>query len=353
MEAILAILIVICLVLVLAVYRLSTNGKNSSLLEMQQRLDKLNEQTAQQLQQTFNLIGQQLSRQHEASDRSSHLIHTRIDSASKAVSEMQGKLLQLEEAQKHIFEIGKDIRELQTILKAPKLRGTMGEIWLTELIAQIIPPERYRAQYRFKSGEICDMAILLRDGIILPIDSKFSMENFSKMTSCQPEEVAGYQKQFMQDTKKRIDEISKKYILPDEGTLDFAFMYVPAENVYYQAFIQQEDDLHLLHYAFSRRVIPVSPSSFYAYLQVILFGLRGMEIEKSARAVHNNLIGLQGEFGKFRDLYEKVGTHLRHAQQSYEGADRKLQGVDTKLQSITSIETELLEDGAIHVDEIA
>src|ERR1044072_2800824 len=171
----------------------------------------------------------------------------------------------------------------------------MGEIWLAELIAQMIPKEKYKLQYRFKTGEVCDAVITLRDGLMLPIDAKFSLENFSKLLKAPEIEWEGYRKQFASDVKKRVDEIAKKYILPQEGTMEFAFMYVPAENVYYQAFIQEEDNLHLLQYAFNKKVIPVSPSSFYAYLQVIFFGLRGLEIERSAKEIHQQLTGLQGE----------------------------------------------------------
>lgn len=250
--------------------------------------------------------------------------------------------MQLEEANKRIFELGKDISSLQKILQAPKLRGGMGEIWLAELIGQIIPADRFKMQYGFKGGEICDAVIFLRDGTLLPIDSKFSLENFAKMLEAEDSLKAAFQRQFAGDIKKRIDEIAKKYIRPQEGTLEFAFMYVPAENVYYQAFIQGEDDMQLLSYAFERRVIPVSPSSFYAYLQVILFGLRGMEIEKSAKEIQKNLSGLRTDFGNFRETYEKVGVHLRHAQQSYEQTDRRLNGIETKFTQISISEQQTL-----------
>lgn len=293
-------------------------------------------QSAQQ--QNLQVIFEQLTRHQESHDRTSHLVHTRIDHAAKVVGEVQSKLTQLEEANKRIFDLGKDISQLQDILKAPKLRGTMGEIWLQELISQMIPAGHYKMQHRFRSGDICDAVIILRDGLLLPIDAKFSLENFAKLMQAPEAEWDGFKKQFSSDVKKRVDEIAKKYILPHEDTLDFAFMYVPAENVYYQAFIQEEANLHLLQYAFERKVIPVSPSSFYAYLQVIFFGLRGMEIEKSAKDIHQQLTGLKTEFGKFREVYEKVGTHLRNAQNSYEQSDKKLGTMETKFFQISTAE---------------
>ena len=289
-----------------------------------------------QMQQTANMILQQMGRQQESQDRNSHLVHSRLDQATRVVSDVQGKLMQLEEANKRIFELGKDINSLQKILQAPKLRGTMGEVWLAELIGQIIPAEHYRMQYAFKSGEVCDAVIFLRDGLLLPVDAKFSLENFTKMLDSEGDEQAGHRKTFVQDMKKRIDEIARKYILPHENTMEFAFMYVPAENVYYQAFIH--DDAGLLAYAFSRRVVPVSPSSFYAYLQLIMLGLRGLEIEKGAKVIQKNLAGLQGEFAKFRDTYEKVGGHLRHAQQSFDQTDKRLGTIENKFQQIAQPE---------------
>lgn len=300
-----------------------------------QNQELLNQVQAAQ-QQNLQMILEQLNRHQESHDRNSHMVHTRIDQATKVVGEVQSKLTQLEEANKRIFDLGKDISQLQDILKAPKLRGTMGEIWLQELISQMIPSGNYKMQYRFRSGDICDAVILLRDGILLPIDAKFSLENFAKLMQAPEAEWDGHKKQFSSDVKKRVDEIAKKYILPHEGTLEFAFMYVPAENVYYQAFIQEEDNLHLLQYAFERKVIPVSPSSFYAYLQVIFFGLRGLEIEKSAKEIHQQLTGLKGEFGKFREVYTKVGTHLRNAQNSYEETDKKLGTMESKFFQLNS-----------------
>ena len=310
---------------------------------LQQRNSSPMQELSQQLKQTTQLVVQQLNQQRESGERSSSLMHSRIDQATRVVSDVQTKLGQLEEANRRIFDIGTDISKLQQILQSPKLRGTMGEVWLQELIRQILPSEHFALQYAFKSGEICDAIIKLRDGLILPVDSKFSLENFIKMLECTDEQRPGYRKLFASDTKKRIDEISRKYILPAEGTLEFAFMYVPAENVYYQAFIQSEDELNLLAYAFSKKIIPVSPSSFYAYLQVILFGLKGLEIEKSAKEIQKNVAGLQGSFTQMREAYDKVGVHLRHAQSSFDLGDKRLGSIEYKLGNLAESEQHLLD----------
>jgi DNA recombination protein RmuC len=334
MEIMLALIIIVLAAAVVAL-----------LLRQNQRPDTAPlEHIGQQLQQTTSLVLQQLDRQRESSERTNGMMHTRIDHATRVVSDVQGKLAQLEEANKRIFELGKDISRLQQVLQAPKLRGTMGEIWLQELIGQILPSESYKMQYPFRSGETCDAAIFLNGGLLLPVDSKFSLENFVRMMEADEDQRSTYRKQFAADTRRRVDEIARKYILPEEGTMDFAFMYVPAENVYYQAFIQSDDEPNLLNYAFSKKIIPVSPSSFYAYLQVILFGLKGMDIEKSAKQIQKNLVGLQGEFGKFKDAYEKVGIHLRHAQASYDQADKRVIRIGYKFETLSHAEQQLIEE---------
>lgn len=326
---------ILVLGIVLAIFIRQSQIKNPGPYQLMQQL--LEEQ-GRQLQNTTNLVLQQLGQHQQSQERTSNLMHTRIDQATKVVTDVHGKLLQLEEANKRIFELGKDISGLQKILQAPKLRGSIGEIWLADLIGQILPADRYKIQHTFKTGETCDAVIFLRDGMLLPIDSKFSLENFVKMMEVDELQRPQFKRLFMADIKKRIDEIARKYILPQEGTLDLAFMYVPAENVYYQAFIQADEEMQLLSYAFERKVIPVSPSSIYPYLQVILLGLRGMEIEKSAKQIQKNLSGLQGDFQKFRETYEKVGGHLRHAQQSYDQSDKRLYRIDNSFLQITDQE---------------
>lgn len=351
MESILtAVIIVLALGLVamaVAVLRLKNqNPEPDASHDIQSLLHQITMQHGQQLQQTTNLVLQQLGEHREAQERTTGVIHGRLDQTNKIFSDVQSRLTQMDEANKRLVEMSRDMASLQKILQAPKLRGTLGEMWLHDLISQILPPDRYKMQHTFRTGDTCDAAIFLRDGMVLPIDSKFSLENFLKMLDAPDDaQKAVAKKQFVSDVKKRIDEIAKKYVLPHEGTLDIALMYVPAENVYYQAFIQDEAESGLLRYAFEHKVVPVSPSSFYAYLQLVLMGLRGMEIEKSAKEIQRNLGGLRGEFGKFRDTYEKVGTHLRHAQQSYEMTDKRLGGIENRLVTIGSAASETLEAG--------
>jgi len=194
-------------------------------------------------------------------------------------------------------------------------------------------------QYSFKSGDTVDAVIHVRDNHLIPVDSKFPLENFKKMYEETEEKPRNdFRKAFINDVKKRIDEISSKYILPDEGTLDFALMYVPAENVYYEMIIKnQQDNTNLSSYAFSKKVIPVSPNTFYVYLQTILIGLKGFQIEKKAGEILTSLSRLRGDFVKFGDDFTLVGKHLGHARGSYENSEKRLARFSDKLGQVESL----------------
>jgi DNA recombination protein RmuC len=287
-------------------------------------------------QQSLQTLLQQLNRQQQSSEHQSGQLHNRLAESSKVMYNLQAKLAQLEEGNKRILDMSKGITELQNILQAPKLRGNKGEMWLEELLAQMLGRKHFQMQYAFKSGDVCDAVIFLRDGLILPIDSKFSLENFRKMLATEDAvEQKGHERLFISDIKKRIDEIAKKYILPGENTLNFAFMYIPAENVYYQAFVEDKIGAELQKYAFERHVIPVSPNSIYPYLEIVLFGLRGLQIEEGARGIQQALVGLKGDLLKFEDDYRKVGNNIRLAQQNFEFSDKRLSTVQSKLEGLS------------------
>ena len=274
-------------------------------------------------------------------------IGERLDTASHGYSTVMNKLVQLEEANKRIYEVGKDLATLQDILRAPKLRGALGELLLAQLLEQILPPEHFKLQHQFKTGQTVDAVIILRDNYLVPIDAKFPLENFKKMMSAAvDEECESYRKIFISDVKKHLDKIAEQYILPDEKTLDFALMYIPAENVYYEIIVKDYEgrgDQSLIDYAFSKKVIPVSPNTFYIYLQAILIGLRGMRIEKNAQEILTNLTKLKGEFVKFNTDFDLLGTHLNRAKNSYDDSAKRLEKLDSKLSLSTGREENLLE----------
>ena len=193
-------------------------------------------------------------------------------------------------------------------------------------------PGHYELQHRFASGETVDAVIKLSQKLV-PVDAKFPLENFQRMANATADtERSAFRKRFLADVRKHIDTIGRKYILPDEGTFDFALMYIPAESVYYETIIREDSEEEAVSsYAVQRRVIAVSPNSLYAYLQAIVFGLRGLQIEKQAQEIMSHLGRLQAEFGRFREDFDQLGTHLTHARNKYDEASRRLNVFEGKL----------------------
>ncbi len=279
---------------------------------LQERLDKFGQTVAENLQQ------------------STASMNTRLDNAAKVVGDLREKVGQ-------IHEVGKAAADLVNILRAPKLRGGMGELFLGDLLAQILPPEHFELQHRFKNGDTVDAVIQIGNQFV-PVDAKFPLENFRRIVEIATEsERVAARKQFMRDVKKHVDAIATKYILPDEGTYNFALMYVPAENVYYETIIRDEastDERQLFSYALEKRVVPVSPNSFYAYLQTILLGLRGMKVEERAQEILNTLARLRGDFERLEESFRVLGKHLNNASGSYTDTEKVLLKLDAKLGQI-------------------
>lgn len=319
---------------------------NQAVLELNRRLDGLNQNVTQNLNTVTSTLLEQLNKVTGSVDnrlkenveilqRQQKSINERLDNSANVIKGVTATIAEVKESNKKIHDMAKDLTSLQDILKSPKLRGGLGELFLEELLSQIFTKEQYSLQYRFKSGETVDAVVHLRNDQLVPVDAKFPLENFKKMIECKEEkEQASLRKLFVSDVKKHIDAIAKKYILPDEGTFDFALMYIPAENVYYETIIKESADESISSYGLSKRVIPVSPNSFNIYLHTILIGLRGMQIEKSARDIFNNLARLNNDFGKFAEDFELVGKHLGHAQSSYDNSEKRLQKFSSKLDQV-------------------
>jgi DNA recombination protein RmuC len=339
---------------------LQEKQQDQPLLLMQQQIDQLRSQFGQVLDRSTQSIQQQLGqmlghvneRLKENADilqRTQQSLGERLDNAARVVGHVQKSLGGLEEANRKIYEVGKDIASLQEILAAPKLRGGLGEYFLEDLLAQILPATHFVIQHSFKSGEKVDAVIKL--GILLvPVDAKFPLENFRRLLEAgTDEDKARIKRQFISDVKKHIDLIATKYILPDEGTYDFALMYIPAENVYYETIIKDDSpgEKNLSQYALAKRVIPVSPNSFYAYLQAIVLGLRGMKIEDRAKEVLQYLSRLQGDFARFREEFSVMGRHLGHAQSSYQNAEKRLDQFGQKLFSADRDQKELFQPASL------
>lgn len=235
-------------------------------------------------------------------DSSSQEMNTRLNSAAQAFASVQKSLGEMS-------EIGRNMKDLQEFLNSPKLRGNIGEQVLKELLSQFLPKGTYKTQYHFKTGSIVDAIIITEAGII-PIDSKFPMENFRKMHSSQdPKEKKLIEKEFVGDVKRHIDSISSKYILTNEGTIDFSLMYIPSESVYYEIVNNEV----LYEHASKKRVLAVSPMTFYAFLRSILIGFEGQKISQQAHKILANLRSIQKEYEKTNENLETLGRHVTNS----------------------------------------
>ncbi len=250
----------------------------------------------------------------------SRQLNERLDRAAIAIRDVNKGVGEMS-------EIGRNMRELQDFLKSPKLRGNIGEEVLKDLISQTFPKNSFNLQYQFRSGEKVDAAIKTDAGI-LPIDSKFPMENFQKMMKAQNQtEKVAFKKEFIRDVKKHIDDISKKYILPEEGTMDFCLMYIPSEPVYYEI----ADNPDILDYARRKRVYAVSPTTLYAHLQVILLSFEGKKIESKTREVFAMLRALQVDYEKVDDNLGILGKHIGNASSQFGNVLTSFQKIGKKL----------------------
>ena len=296
--------------------------------------------TSDTMNQHLNAVTTQLSGVTSQLQNNTGQMGTRLDNAAKVIQDVQNKLGELGQATKEIKELGQSVSKLEEMLKAPKLRGGLGELLLEDLLKQVLPLRSFEMQYRFKNGQAVDAVILLSGGMV-PVDSKFPLENFQKMLEAKSDqEKRTAVRTFRSDVKKHIDAISDKYILPDEGTFDFALMYVPAENIYYETIIKDEtvaEEEGLYSYAMKKRVIPVSPNSFYAHLRVIAMGFKGLQIEKSAKEIFQSLERLGSELQKFTETFETLGSQLNNAKNNYDKADKQLNNLAEKFKTVQAI----------------
>jgi len=269
----------------------------------------------------------------EQSETLSKVMGEKIEENVRIFGDVRERLGELTQRARDIQDVGKNIASLQELLRAPKFRGCFGELLLERLLADVLPQDTYSLQYKFRGGQIVDAVVRIGKNLV-PIDAKFPMEAFVRMVKVESEdERSALRRQFVRTVKKHIDDISK-YILPDEDTFDFALMYIPAENIYYEAIIrdtQAGEGSDIYSYSLQKRVVPVSPNSFYAYLQVIVLGLKGLRFEKAAQEILGYVSRLQGDLGDFEQEYAVLGGHLRHAADKYERAGRKLERFGDKL----------------------
>ena len=290
------------------------------------------------LQQQLNHINKTLDVKLSESQKS---VQDQFSQSAKIIRNVTEKLTKLDETNKQIIGFAKQLQSLENILKNPKQRGILGEYYLEELLKNVFSPGHYQMQYEFKDETIADAVIFLPENKLIPIDSKFSLENYNRIIEeNDPVQRKELEKTFKQDLKNRIDETAK-YIKPDEGTLDFAFMFIPAEAIYYDLLINKvgaikSNTRDLIEYAQTEKhIIIVSPTTFYAYLQTILQGLKAIQIEESVQEVRKRVEMLGRHLSAYEEHIQRLGSHLGTTVNSYNIAYREFGKIDKDVMKIT------------------
>ena len=304
---------------------------------------------------TIIILQEQLKEIRETLDsklgESTKIMQDQFGQSAKIIRDVTEKLVKLDETNKQVVNFTEQLQNLQQVLTNPKHRGVLGEYYLETLLQNVLPPKNYQMQYKFKDGNIVDAVIFIGEKII-PIDSKFSLENYNRLLQENDEKRhQELEQQFKRDLKQRIDETAK-YIRPEENTFDFAFMFIPAEGIYYDLMVSQVGAIKvsakdLLEYAFEKKVLIVSPNSFYAYLQTVLQGLRALQIEESAKEIRKRVEELGRHLSNYEEFMRKLGGHLSATVNTYNASYKELGKIDKDILRITgkavSIEPQALE----------
>jgi DNA recombination protein RmuC len=316
---------------------------NELRLELDKKLSETHKITQSQYGQSANIM-------QSVTSQANKMMTDMHAQSQKVITEVSEKLAKLDETNKQVINFSSQLKSLQDILKNPKQRGVLGEYYLEQTLKNVLPPNTYKMQYAFKNGEIVDAVVFVKDKII-PVDSKFSLENYEKILNATDDETREkLERQFKQDLKNRIDETAK-YVRPEEGTLEFAFMFIPSEAIYYDLLVNQVGAVKvntrdLIEYAFrDKKVIIVSPTSFLAYLQTVLQGLRAMQIEESAKEIKVNVEKLGKHLLSYNDFLTKLGNSLGTTVSHYNNAYHEFKKVDKDVLKISggSSEIEALE----------
>lgn len=330
---------VIVVLVIIIMRRPAANPDTQSSLLLKQDLTKLSEDITK-LKDGLNVqLGERFEKNQAMMMGS---LQQQFTESSKIIAEVTKNLTELKESNKQVMGITDELKILQNVLGNPKQRGVLGEYLLTQVLENVLPPDRFKLQYRFADGEVVDAVIYLDKQVMLPVDSKFSVENYNRILETKDKAAKEVIiKQFKADLKTRIDETAK-YIRPGEGTMDFAFMFIPSEAIYYDLLVNKVGTANssardLIEYAFrDKKVIIVSPTSFMAYLQTVLQGLRGLQIEEQTKDIQLRV----GELGRHLVTYEtymqKLGASLGTTVNHYNTAHKELKKVDKDIVRIAS-----------------
>lgn len=336
----LAILVVTTLVVFFVLYRkLHTlqqpkEGEQNLFILLQNQIQELNRTLDKKMVDSQNAMIQTQQHLHQT-------IQQQFGQSARIISEVTEKLTKLDETNKQVVGVAEQLQGLENVLKNPKHRGILGEYYLENVLKNVLPPGTYEMQYKFSDGDIVDAAIFVKDKII-PIDSKFSLENYNRIVEeTDPDLRVELEKRFKLDLKNRIDETSK-YIKPNSGTMDFAFMFIPAEGIYYDLLINKVGTIKinthdLIEYAFKdRHVIIVSPTSFFAYLQTVMQGLRALQIEESAKEIRGQVEKLSKHLASYEEYLRKLGNNLETTVNMYNNAYKEFGKIDKDVVKITA-----------------
>ncbi len=332
-------LLIVCIVLVVLLVRQQKPVDDSqSALLLKQDLTKLSDDIINLKDHLNTQITDRLDKNQEMMRES---ITKQFSASSKLISEVTERLTKLDDTNKRVVDVAGELKTLQNVLQNPKQRGVLGEYYLSQVLENVLPPERFKLQHRFKDGEVVDAVIALEKGKLLPVDSKFSLENYNRLVE-EPDKQRreALAKLFKEDLKKRIDETAK-YIRPKEKTMDYAFMFIPSEAIYYDLLVNKVGMTNtsardLIEYAFrDKNVIIVSPTTFMAYLQTVLQGLRSLQIEEQAKEIQLRVGELGRHITTYEQLMQKLGGSLGTTVNHFNNAHKELKKVDKDVVKIS------------------
>jgi DNA recombination protein RmuC len=307
---------------------------NQDMLVLHQRLDSFS-----------TLINDQLEKSRQASEKATLTVHQQVQGFTQGMTQIQ-------EGLKQMHESVKSVSSFQNIFKSPKLRGIWGEASLEAALNEYFPKDRYELQHYFKSGEAVDAVLKLPNDLLLPIDSKFNWENFEKMVNAQDNiNREMFRKQFYVDVKKKIDEIASKYLLPAEGTTDWALMYIPAETVYYEL-INNIKEVDIAKYARTKKIQLVSPNTFALSVSAILHWFRDVQINKQTKEIMKKLDRIVVDGGKLDDEFQKLGKHIANAKSAYDDSEKRLSLMVDRVKNVIEIGSPEDEIKKIDVPEV-
>jgi len=333
--------LIVILLLLMLLRQTGSKQQNDGALMLKQDITKLSDEIVKFKEGLHSQITDRMDKNQELLRVS---ILKQFSNSSKLITEVTQKLARLDETNRQVVNVTDELKTLQNVLQNPKQRGVLGEYYLKQVLENVLSPEQFKLQYHFKDGEAVDAVIVLDKGKLLPIDSKFSLENYNRLINERDKERRGiFIRAFKTDLKARIDETAK-YIRPQEKTMDFAFMFIPSEAIYNDLLINKigatdTNARDLIEYAFrDKKVIIVSPTTFMAYLQTVLQGLRGLQIQEQAQDIQKRVLELGRHIANYEQFMQKLGSSLGTTVNHFNRAHQELNKFDKNIIKIADTE---------------